>query len=133
MIDADYRQLVRELCEAARLDDWEQVAYSKHLEIEGVVTGLLHDEVIAPDTFTVCFEFSERYDPMVHGRLLIHNMTAPLSLEGRGAFGLMPEQDQVAYRVDLPWKEPKTGSDLLEQIARHLRIAQDKLQECARA
>ena len=129
MTEADYRQLIREMCEAAEFEDWEQLAYARHFEIDGVVAALLHDEEAAPDTLTICFQFGDEFDPARHGHLLAYNMTAPASPDGRGAFGVMPDQDRVAYRTDLSWQSPMAGSDLFQLLTRHLRSAQAALQE----
>lgn len=133
MTDADYRQLVRELCEEAKFDDWEGMAYAMHFEIDGVVAALLYDEEHAPDTLTLCFEFRDRFDPARHGPLLAYNMTAPASPDGRGAFGVMPGEDRLSFRTDLAWPTRVAGSEMLQLISRHLRTVQAALLECVGA
>ena len=74
MINANYRCLIQELCDEAGIGNWEQVADCRHVDVEGVTTGLHHNEA-APDTLSIYFDFGIVHDTEVLRRL--PNTTPP--------------------------------------------------------
>jgi hypothetical protein len=130
MIHIDYLQLVRELCKEAGIENWQDVAQSQHVDIDGVTTGLIFDEHAAPDTLGVYFELEVIHDDAVLRRLLEYNAAFDPEGEGVGRFGLLPESGSVCYRVDVPFTPATNGAGLSAQLARFLQCAQQGLSAC---
>lgn len=131
MIKLDYLQLMRDLCAHAGIEAWEQVAQAEHLEIDGVTTGLLHDEVNSPDVLSICFELDVLHDPEVAKRLLEYNTLVLADSNGAGRFGLL--NDHIVYRVDMPWLPSLDGTALSACIGVHLHAARHALGRCISA
>ena len=130
MIQLDYVQLVRAFCEEVGLQDWEEIAQARHVEVDGVTVGLLHDEEQAADVLSLCFDLGPVHDAGIFPRLLAYNATCPADDGGTGQFGILPESDTLTYRIDMPWRSPLTGAELALQVGKHVDTARAALSAC---
>jgi len=130
MINVDYQRLIQELCNEAGIDDWGQVAESRHVDVEGVTTGLLCDETDSPNTLAIYFDFGVTHDVEVLRRLLEYNAAFGPEVEGNGYFALLPEEGKVTYRVNMPWTDATNGGQLLTDLGEFLKVAKQGYESC---
>lgn len=131
MVAADFRALVRELCESHGLADWQAVADNRHLIVDDTLVGLLHDERHAPDH--LCLYLSLGEYPMsaeFMTQLLSHNV---LASPEDGCLGVLPSSGTIAYRVNIPWDESLRGDSLGGIITRHVQRARRAIRHCSRS
>lgn len=98
-----YKALIRKLSEQTAIGDWESLAHSQHLEVDGATVGL-----IPKSESTIVVYVDLGHQPGVERKLLEHNAT--VGDEVPGCFVIVPDTGNVAYRFDVPF-------DLLEQTA----------------
>lgn len=122
MTAEDFRELIKNLCEATDAPDWERIADDRHLIVNDCVVGLAHDSRGTPDVLGIVVDLGERpVNEALALALLSHNAQTPA---GSGYFALLPGGDRLVYRIDRPWLVPIGGAELATELATHVEHAQ---------
>ncbi|MBC7380202.1 MAG: hypothetical protein H7346_22565 [Burkholderiaceae bacterium] len=128
MDSATFERLIKDMCGAAGLADWQEVARSGHLALGDRVIGLkhcahdIHDDVLS---VYVEFEPAGRDDLQLCGRLLQENLRSGASLPG--FFGVHPDNGNVVYCVRMAGARLIGGADLAAFVEAQVRAAGDLL------
>jgi hypothetical protein len=123
-----YECLIKDMCGAAGLADWQEVARSGHLAIGDRVVGLRHCAGdIHDDGLSIYVEF----EPVGHdevqlcGHLLRENLRSSQALPG--FFGVHPDSGKVVYCVRMAAARLLCGADLAAFVESQVRDAGDLL------
>jgi hypothetical protein len=125
---AIFERLIKDMCGAAGLADWQEVARSGHLAIGDRVVGLkhcahdIHDDVLS---VYVEFEPAGHDDLQLCGRLLRENLRPSGSLPG--FFGVHPDNGNVVYCVRMAGARLIGGADLAGFVEAQVRDAGELL------
>lgn len=121
----NYGRIIQEWCVATGMTVWREDE-DKHVEIDGVVCGLIpgrHDE---PDLMHVLIDLGHHYLPNLHQHLLEKNV--PLASSDRGCFGLHPITGSVVYRTSFQLTSETDGGQLPAKISTLIQSATEQLE-----
>lgn len=121
----NYGRIIREWCAATGMLAWREDE-DKHVEIDGVVCGLIPGGDDEPEIMHVFFDLGHYYKPELHQHLLEQNV--PLESPGFGCFGLHPLTGSVVYRTSLILSADVSGAQLPEKLSSLIQLAKDRLE-----
>jgi hypothetical protein len=111
-----YKALIRKLSEQTTISDWESVALSQHLVVDGSTVGLIPK---GESDMVVYVDLGHR--PGAERRLLEHNACA--SDEVPGCFVIVPNSGNVAYRFDVSLESLERTASLSQWLLARVRQA----------
>lgn len=122
MRDAEWNCLITDFCREVGIDDCEMVMRSSHIELDGMVVGLIPDES-DDGPLSAYIDLGPIYDnaQRVCEDMLVANMAQRGDLTG--SYGLHPTNGNAVFHM--PLSMPLTGAEL----ARRLRTAIDDIGE----
>lgn len=116
-----YTSVIKSLCDASGIEDWEQVVAIQHVNVNGEMVGLIND--IETNQLLVYVDFGQLFqqrDPDLYRRMLLSNIEQQTLL---GCFGLHPESGNAVYRMRLDMKSQMAGQGLAELISTQIELA----------
>jgi hypothetical protein len=130
---AAYELLIRELCESADIPDWEEIARTQHITIDGNLVALVNEVHSEQPTLSVHVTlgptFPER-DGELYARMLAANIDKAQDMPGH--YGLHPTGRQAVYTLSLDI-ESLTGAQLAELLETQIVLAKRRMQELSQA
>jgi hypothetical protein len=118
MNSSRYESLVKDLCQVAGLDDYHAVVDSRHIEVDGHVVGLIHDEDdLHSNELSIYVELDTvvpMSGPDLYLRLLQANVERRRGL--RGHFGVHPETGHATYCLQVEAGPELEGAVLVDLL-----------------
>ena len=121
----NYSRIIREWCAATGMQAWREDE-DKHVEIEGVICGLIPGGTDEPDVMHVYIDLGPYDFPDLHQRLLERNV--PLAPPDKGCFGLHPITGSVVYRTAFHLSTDSDGAQLPEKISTLIQLAREQME-----
>ena len=119
-----YGRVIREWCAATGMPAWSE-DNDKHIEIDGIVCGLLPGDEDEPDRMHLFLDLGHYDSSGLHRHLLEQNTR--LGAADHGCFGLHPVTGTVVYRTSFNLTLDTDGAQLPEKIRELIDAAQEQL------
>lgn len=129
MDETQYQLKIADFCSYAGIAQWEEVARTQHIEVQGKTIGLIPDP---GGRLSVYIDLGPVYlerDPRMFEQMLVANMEARGSLSG--AFCIYPDSGNAVYHMPLPAE--MSGQEMADHIASALEHIGARFDELSRA
>ncbi len=119
-----YGRVIQEWCSVTGMTAWSEDE-DKHIEIDGVVCGLLPGDEAEPDRMHLFIDLGQHDSAGLHRHLLEQN--ARLGEADHGCFGLHPVTGSIVYRTSFNLTLNTDGAQLPEKIRELIDSAQEHM------
>ena len=135
MEKSEYATVIEQLCMIVGISNWQEIAESQHVVVDGITVGLLYrddayEQVSSPsfgDALSLYFDFGSIEIPGIERKLL--EINANVDTPSEECFGIHPETSSVVYRALIRLSAENRGEDLVKQIQRFLQRGRSHLHD----